>query len=150
MFTAEIVTLYLMAQQISRRGFVKASLIASAAVPLGLSDPTHSSAQSPAAPAVSTATPPQETMPKGKMGGQEFGRLIMGGNLRRLVPLARPRLCLHPHAPLQHRRQDTGDARIGRGPRRYRHQHLCHAGELASLRPLEVRRQDEVVCPGPP
>ena len=81
MFTAEIVTLYLMAQQISRRGFVKASLIASAAVPLGLSDPTHSSAQSPAAPAVSTATPPQETMPKGKMGGQEFGRLIMGGNL---------------------------------------------------------------------
>ena len=72
---------YRMAQQISRRGFVKSSLIASAAVPLGLSRPTHTAAQTPAAPAVSAPTPSQETLPTGKMGGQEFSRLIMGGNL---------------------------------------------------------------------
>jgi len=71
----------LMAQQISRRGFVKSSLIASAAVPLGLARPTQALAQTAAAPAVSTATPPQETMPTGKIAGQEFSRLIMGGNL---------------------------------------------------------------------
>jgi hypothetical protein len=70
-----------MAQQISRRGFVKSSLIASAAVPLGLARPTQALAQTAAAPAVSTATPPQETMPTGKIAGQEFSRLIMGGNL---------------------------------------------------------------------
>jgi hypothetical protein len=70
-----------MQKQISRRGFVKTSVIASAAVPLGLSSATRSGAQTPATPAVSTATPPQEALPKGKMGGQEFSRLIMGGNL---------------------------------------------------------------------
>ena len=70
-----------MAQRISRRGFVKSSLLASAVVPLGLGRPTQSAAQTPATPAVSTATPPQEALPAGKMGGQEFSRLIMGGNL---------------------------------------------------------------------
>jgi hypothetical protein len=63
-----------MAKQISRRGFVKSSLIASAAVPLGLSRPTRAPAQTP-------ATPPQETLPTGKIGGQEFSRVILGGNL---------------------------------------------------------------------
>src|ERR1035441_2287650 len=71
----------MMAQQISRRGFVKSSLIASAAVPLGLARPTQALAQTAAAPAVATATPPPETMPTGKIAGQEFSRLIMGGNL---------------------------------------------------------------------
>ena len=71
----------LMAQQISRRGFVKSSLIASAAVPLGLARPTQALAQATAVPAVSPATLPQETMPTGKIAGQEFSRLIMGGNL---------------------------------------------------------------------
>jgi hypothetical protein len=70
-----------MAQQISRRGFVKSSLIASAAVPLGLSQPSRSTAQTPATPNVSTATPPKETMPTGKIGGQEFSRMMLGGNL---------------------------------------------------------------------
>jgi hypothetical protein len=78
---AEFATLFLMAQQISRRGFVKSSLIASAAVPLGLGAPSRSDAQTPATPAVATVTPPKETLPTGKMGGQEFSRLIMGGNL---------------------------------------------------------------------
>jgi hypothetical protein len=76
-----MVTRYLMAQHISRRGFVKSSLLASAAVPLGLSGPTRSAAQTPATPAVSAATPPQEVLPTGKMGGQDFSRLILGGNL---------------------------------------------------------------------
>jgi hypothetical protein len=70
-----------MQKHISRRGFVKSSLIASAAVPLGLSSPTRSAAQTPATPAASTATSPKETLPMGKMGDQEFSRLIMGGNL---------------------------------------------------------------------
>ena len=69
-----------MAQQISRRGFVKSSLIASAAVPLGLSCQTKPLAQTPVTPAVSTATP-RQTLPAGKIGGQEFSRLILGGNL---------------------------------------------------------------------
>src|ERR1035441_10687737 len=71
----------LMAQQISRRGFVKSSLIASAAVPLGLASPTQALAQTAATPVVSTATTARETMPTGKIAGQEFSRLIMGGNL---------------------------------------------------------------------
>ena len=71
----------LMAQQISRRGFVKSSLIASAAVPLGLARPTQALAQTAATPVVSTATTARETMPTGKIAGQEFSRLIMGGNL---------------------------------------------------------------------
>ena len=70
-----------MEKHISRRGFVKTSLIASAAVPLGLSGSNLSAAQTPTAPAASTAKPPQETLPMGKMGDQEFSRLIMGGNL---------------------------------------------------------------------
>jgi hypothetical protein len=70
-----------MAQQISRRGFVKSSLIASAAVPLGLARATQALAQTAATPVVSTATTARETMPTGKIAGQEFSRLIMGGNL---------------------------------------------------------------------
>jgi hypothetical protein len=70
-----------MAQQISRRGFVKSSLIASAAVPLGLSGPTRAAAQTSAPPTASTATPSREAMPTGKIGGQDISRLILGGNL---------------------------------------------------------------------
>jgi hypothetical protein len=61
-----------MAPAISRRDFVKVSLLASAAIPLTLD------AQS-AAPGVSSA--PRETLAQGKIGDQEFSRLIMGGNL---------------------------------------------------------------------
>ncbi len=69
-----------MTRQISRRGFVKSSLIASAAVPLGLGGQTSSAAETPA-PAGAPATAPKEPMPTGRIGGQEFSRLIMGGNL---------------------------------------------------------------------
>jgi hypothetical protein len=69
-----------MARQISRRGFVKSSLFASAAVPLALSAQTTSTPQPPAAAGDSPAAP-REAMPTGKLAGQEFSRLIMGGNL---------------------------------------------------------------------
>jgi hypothetical protein len=68
-----------MAQQISRRGFVKSSLLASAAIPLGLSAQNTSLAQAPADSAGAAA--PSEPFPKGKIAGQEFSRLMMGGNL---------------------------------------------------------------------
>lgn len=66
-----------MARQLSRRGFVKSSLLASAAVPLALRAETTSTS---ATPDKSSASP-GEALPTGKMGGQEFSRLIMGGNL---------------------------------------------------------------------
>jgi hypothetical protein len=61
-----------MANRISRRGFVKASLLASAALPLGLGTERA---------AASGAAAPHEPFPKGKIAGQEFSRLMMGGNL---------------------------------------------------------------------
>jgi hypothetical protein len=70
-----------MAKQISRRGFVKSSLIASAVVPLGLSASARAAAQAAAAPAGPAATPSADAMPMGKIGGQNFSRMIMGGNL---------------------------------------------------------------------
>jgi len=70
-----------MEKQISRRGFVKSSLIASAAVPLGLSSATRVEAQTQATPAGAGSKPAPEAFPSGKIGGQEFSRLMMGGNL---------------------------------------------------------------------
>jgi hypothetical protein len=69
-----------MAKQISRRGFVKSSLLASAAIPLGLGGPSAAQAQATARPGGSPAGP-AEPFPKGKIAGQEFSRLMMGGNL---------------------------------------------------------------------
>jgi hypothetical protein len=64
-----------MKQQVSRRGFVKSSLLASAAIPLGLRA-SDSAPANPGAPAC-----PKEAFPSGKIAGQEFSRLMMGGNL---------------------------------------------------------------------
>lgn len=68
-----------MTRELTRRGFVKSSLLASAALPLGLR------AQNPAPEAVPPAATPaagaQEKLPLGKIGGQEFSRLMLGGNL---------------------------------------------------------------------
>ncbi|MGO9202466.1 MAG: hypothetical protein ACLQM8_18235, partial [Limisphaerales bacterium] len=69
-----------MAKHISRRGFVKSSLLASAALPLGLRAQTTATAQAPASSAGAPAAP-IEPFPKGKIAGQEFSRLMMGGNL---------------------------------------------------------------------
>jgi len=69
-----------MAHRISRRGFVKSSLLASAAAPLSLGCKTRSASQVGTAPAAPTVTPAQ-TLPAGKIAGQEFSRLMLGGNL---------------------------------------------------------------------
>jgi hypothetical protein len=63
-----------MAQKITRRGFVKSSLLASAAMRLGAS--VTVTGQAAAAPSA-----PREALQVGKIGGQEFTRLMMGGNL---------------------------------------------------------------------
>ena len=69
-----------MASPITRRSFVKSSLLASAAVPLGLNAQTT---PAPAPPAAGSGSLPKAgaALPTGKMGTQEFSRLIMGGNL---------------------------------------------------------------------
>jgi hypothetical protein len=64
-----------MRKTISRRSFVKASLIASAALPLGVKGQST-------APFAENATDKSiEPLPMGKLGGQQFSRLMMGGNL---------------------------------------------------------------------
>ena len=62
-----------MASNISRRGFVKSSLLASAALPLGINPQT--------APAAQTNPAARETIQQGKIGNMEFSRLMLGGNL---------------------------------------------------------------------
>jgi hypothetical protein len=59
---------------------VKSSLVASAAVPLSLGGKTSSAAQTETAPAAPADTPFQ-TLPAGKIAGQDFSRLMLGGNL---------------------------------------------------------------------
>jgi hypothetical protein len=61
---------------LSRRNFVKSSLIASAALPLGMQSPSYARAEG--APAAGAA---KETLPCGTIAGQSFSRLMMGGNL---------------------------------------------------------------------
>lgn len=61
---------------ISRRRFVKSSLLSSAAIPLALR------AQAASTPGTAApATQPEETLPMGRIGDQEFSRLMLGGNL---------------------------------------------------------------------
>lgn len=62
----------------SRRGFVSASLLASASLPL--TAPSESRAGIPDEEE-SLLAKPEGTMPTGKIGEQEFSRLMMGGNL---------------------------------------------------------------------
>src|SRR5262245_59653921 len=67
-----------MARHISRRGFVKSSLIASAAMPFALRTSATAQLQDTFPGA---GVNPREIMPMGKIAGQEFSRLMMGGNL---------------------------------------------------------------------
>lgn len=60
--------------KINRRGFVKSSLLATAAWPLHLSAQSASTSQ----PATAIQV---ETQPMGRIGDHEFSRLILGGNL---------------------------------------------------------------------
>ena len=81
-----------MKRQISRRGFVKSSLMVTAAVPLGMGCQTkpayqrvdsvsQAPPQKPLTPVSAPAATSSEKMPMGKMRGQEFSRLFLGGNL---------------------------------------------------------------------
>jgi hypothetical protein len=66
----------LMKRHLSRRDFVKSSLLATAAAPLALR-----AAETPQASAPPAATASPDAMPKGLIAGREFSRLMMGGNL---------------------------------------------------------------------
>ena len=68
-----------MSKQISRRGFVQSSLLASAAIPLSLNAQTPSNGTAAAASGSASSAP--ETFPSGTIGNQQFSRLMMGGNL---------------------------------------------------------------------
>src|SRR3974377_372521 len=65
-------------KKLSRREFVKSSLLASGAIPLGVR--AQEAAQN-AAPAGSSASSSGAPMPMGQIPGQSFSRLFMGGNL---------------------------------------------------------------------
>ena len=67
-----------MQQRVSRRGFVKSSLLASAALPLALGDRSMAAQGTPPTEGSPAAS---ETLPMGQIAGQTFSRLIMGGNL---------------------------------------------------------------------
>ena len=64
-----------MSMEISRRSFVKETLLVSAGLGLGLDRPTRAAEQSQEAPA------PSPVLQKGKIGKLEVSRLILGGNL---------------------------------------------------------------------
>lgn len=64
-----------MTRHLSRRGFVKASVLASAALPLGLK--ANAADSTPPASTTGAAQP----FPMGRIAGREFSRLMMGGNL---------------------------------------------------------------------
>jgi hypothetical protein len=68
-----------MSSQFSRRGFVKASLLASAAVPLGIAARNGLGAEPGAADASQLVA--AEPMPSGTIAGQAFSRMFIGGNL---------------------------------------------------------------------
>jgi hypothetical protein len=65
-------------KRLSRRDFVKSSLLASGAIPLGVR--AQETAPS-TAPAKTSATSIGDAMPMGQIAGQSFSRLFMGGNL---------------------------------------------------------------------
>jgi hypothetical protein len=67
-----------MLRHLSRRSFVKSSLLASAALPLGLQAQT-ATRQTPGKQVLLDTQP--EALPMGKIAGQQFSRLFMGGNL---------------------------------------------------------------------
>jgi hypothetical protein len=69
-----------MKEPVSRRSFVKSSLLASAAIPFQLgAQNTETQASAPNASA--TGASPREGLPRGQIANQEFSRLMMGGNL---------------------------------------------------------------------
>src|SRR5208283_1854603 len=68
-----------MKTRISRRGFVRTSLLASTVLPLRLGAQDTSGPQ-PTTPGGTSALP-EGPLPVGRIGNQEFSRMFIGGNL---------------------------------------------------------------------
>src|SRR6476659_553975 len=64
-----------MSSHLSRRDFVKTSLLASAAVPIALGAERNQAAEAPA------VEKPRQLLPTGRIGNLQVTRLMMGGNL---------------------------------------------------------------------
>jgi hypothetical protein len=69
-----------MSKPISRRGFVKTSFLASTVLPLGVRAQADKSPQA-AGTEPAAAAGLSEPFPAGKLGNQQFSRLMLGGNL---------------------------------------------------------------------
>jgi hypothetical protein len=65
----------------SRRDFVKTSMVASAAIPLNLLAQAPSNPETRATTSAEGKEQPKTVLPTGKIRGQEFSRLMLGGNL---------------------------------------------------------------------
>jgi hypothetical protein len=70
----------MMPKSITRRDFVKASALATAALPAALQAQQSSGLLSPPVP-TGPLSPQKDTLPMGKINGLEFSRLMLGGNL---------------------------------------------------------------------
>lgn len=70
-----------MKESLSRRDFVKSSLLASAALPLAMNAQSAAPPEKSSAPQSEAPVPAPGKMPMGRVGGEEFSRLILGGNL---------------------------------------------------------------------
>lgn len=68
-----------MNQTMTRRGFVKSSLLASAVLPMSLR--AQDGGREPGTPAAPSVATPQESLPLGRIKDQQFSRLMLGGNL---------------------------------------------------------------------
>ena len=129
-----------MNSKLTRRSFVRSTLLSSA----GLALAVHSKSQAVAADAAPGAS---ATLPKGKIGKLEVSRMLLGGNLLTHFTHSRDlQVRLYPGRPLQHRREDHGDAGRGRGQR---HQYRLDAQPAApdfgpAALPQGARRQDPV------
>ena len=69
-----------MATKINRRAFLESSVLAASALPLAVSAQDQAKNLAAAKPA-SLPTEKLEPMPLGKIGNQEFSRLMMGGKM---------------------------------------------------------------------
>jgi hypothetical protein len=86
----------IVAGEVTRRAFVRNSVLASAgaAIALGADGGRHP-AQAAEAPAAGASTQPKDSMPMGKVGDMEISRLMLGGNLLSLYHHSRDQSYVH-------------------------------------------------------
>jgi len=85
-----------MAGEVSRRTFVRNSVLASTGVAMALgADGGKRLAQGAEAPAGGATALPKGTIPKGKIGNMEISRLVLGGNLLSLYQHSRDQVYVH-------------------------------------------------------